>query len=118
LISRNSGICRKIAKNYRKFEKLLERLARDILFHNRMGCDGGSIPRREELVKLKKKAEKVDPIEVERIKWFTCAMSEERLKEPIVVLLFLLICCFAFGLFLIINYHRFVSWDICITKRQ
>jgi hypothetical protein len=50
-----------------------------------MGCDGGSIPRREELVKLKKKAEKVDPTEVERIKWFTCAMSHERLKEPIVV---------------------------------
>jgi hypothetical protein len=49
-----------------------------------MGCDGGSIPRREELVKLKKKAEKADPTEVERIKWFTCAMSTERLKEPIV----------------------------------
>lgn len=24
-----------------------------------MGCDGGSIPRRDEMVKLKKKAEKV-----------------------------------------------------------
>jgi len=50
-----------------------------------MGCDGGSIPRRDELVKLKKKAEKVDPNEIERIKWFTCAMSNEKLKEPVVV---------------------------------
>ena len=25
-----------------------------------MGCDGGSIPRRDEMVKLKKKAEKVN----------------------------------------------------------
>lgn len=49
-----------------------------------MGCDGGSIPRRDELVKLKKKAEKVDPAEVERIKWFTCALSNDKLKEPIV----------------------------------
>lgn len=49
-----------------------------------MGCDGGSIPRRDELVKLKKKAEKVDPNEIERIKWFTCALSNEKLKEPIV----------------------------------
>jgi len=51
---------------------------------NKMGCDGGSIPRRDELVKLKKKAEKVDPTEIERIKWFTCALSHERLKDPIV----------------------------------
>lgn len=49
-----------------------------------MGCDGGSIPRRDELVKLKKKAEKVDPGEIERIKWFTCALSNEKLKEPVV----------------------------------
>ena len=26
-----------------------------------MGCDGGTIPRRDEMVKLKKKAEKVRP---------------------------------------------------------
>ena len=26
-----------------------------------MGCDGGTIPRRDEMVKLKKKAEKVSP---------------------------------------------------------
>jgi len=49
-----------------------------------MGCDGGSIPRRDELVKLKKKAEKPDPNEVERIKWTSCAISKEPLKEPIV----------------------------------
>lgn len=49
-----------------------------------MGCDGGSIPRRDELVKLKKKEEKPDPNEVERIKWSSCAISKEPLKEPIV----------------------------------
>jgi len=49
-----------------------------------MGCDGGSIPRRDELVKLKKKQEKPDPNEVERIKWSSCAISKEPLKEPIV----------------------------------
>eukprot|EP01117_Protostelium_nocturnum_P018173 TRINITY_DN7544_c0_g2_i1.p1 TRINITY_DN7544_c0_g2~~TRINITY_DN7544_c0_g2_i1.p1 ORF type:complete len:256 (+),score=95.36 TRINITY_DN7544_c0_g2_i1:48-770(+) len=49
-----------------------------------MGADGGSIPRREELVKLKAKAEKVDPKEIERVKWSTCAISNQILKEPIV----------------------------------
>lgn len=49
-----------------------------------MGCDGGSIPRREELVKLKKKEEKPNPNEVERIKWTSCSLSKEPLKEPIV----------------------------------
>jgi len=49
-----------------------------------MGCDGGSIPRRDELVKLKKKEEKPDPNEVERIKWSSCSISKEPLKEPIV----------------------------------
>jgi len=49
-----------------------------------MGCDGGSIPRRDELVKMKKKEEKPDPNEVERIKWSSCAISKEPLKDPIV----------------------------------
>lgn len=49
-----------------------------------MGCDGGSIPRRDELVKLKKKEEKVDQNELDRIKWGTCAISKEPLKDPIV----------------------------------
>jgi len=49
-----------------------------------MGCDGGSIPRRDELVKLKKKEEKADPAEVERIRWSSCAISKEPLKDPIV----------------------------------
>ena len=29
-----------------------------------MGCDGGSIPRRDEMVKLKKKAEKVSELDI------------------------------------------------------
>eukprot|EP01112_Ceratiomyxa_fruticulosa_P002158 TRINITY_DN1227_c0_g1_i1.p1 TRINITY_DN1227_c0_g1~~TRINITY_DN1227_c0_g1_i1.p1 ORF type:complete len:284 (-),score=77.99 TRINITY_DN1227_c0_g1_i1:84-935(-) len=50
-----------------------------------MGNDGGSIPRRCELVKEKKKEEKPDPVESERAKWRVCTMSNEPLKEPIVV---------------------------------
>ncbi|PRP83156.1 hypothetical protein PROFUN_09584 [Planoprotostelium fungivorum] len=49
-----------------------------------MGADGGSIPRREELVKVKAKAEKADPKELERIKWSICSISKQPLKEPIV----------------------------------
>jgi len=49
-----------------------------------MGCDGGSIPRRDELVKMKKKEEKPDQNEVDRIKWSSCAISKEPLKDPIV----------------------------------
>lgn len=49
-----------------------------------MGCDGGSIPRRDEMVKVKKKAEKADP-EIElAAKWRHCALSGEKLKKPIV----------------------------------
>jgi len=50
-----------------------------------MGNDGGSIPRRCELVKEKKKEEKADPVESERAKWRVCTMTNEPLKEPIVV---------------------------------
>jgi len=49
-----------------------------------MGADGGSIPRREELVQLKKKEEKADQNELERIKWFLCAISKEPLTMPVV----------------------------------
>lgn len=72
------------SSNFRKIDKFSCEAHYCTTTSSKMGCDGGSIPRREELVKLKKKAEKVDPTEVERIKWFTCAMSNERLKEPIV----------------------------------
>jgi len=57
-----------------------------------MGCDGGSIPRREELCKMKEKPKKADPNELERIKWTSCALSKEQLKPPIV-------CCQLGGLF-------------------
>jgi len=49
-----------------------------------MGCDGGSIPRREELVQLQKKPERADQHELERIKWFSCAISKELLRSPVV----------------------------------
>jgi hypothetical protein len=49
-----------------------------------MGCDGGSIPRRDEMVRMKKKDPKVDETEKLRIKWLLCAISDEPLKEPIV----------------------------------
>lgn len=49
-----------------------------------MGCDGGTIPKRCELVREKKKPEKVDK-EIElNAKWFHCAISQEELREPIV----------------------------------
>lgn len=49
-----------------------------------MGCDGGSIPRRDEMVKLKKKAEKIDPEAELAAKWRHCALSGEKLKKPVV----------------------------------
>ncbi|XP_046850572.1 replication termination factor 2-like [Xenia sp. Carnegie-2017] len=49
-----------------------------------MGCDGGTIPKRCELVREKKKPEKVDK-EIElNAKWFHCAISQQELSEPIV----------------------------------
>ena len=49
-----------------------------------MGCDGGTIPKRCELVREKKKPEKVDK-EIElNAKWFHCAISQQELCEPIV----------------------------------
>jgi len=53
-----------------------------------MGCDGGSIPTRCELVKTKVKTEVKNANELNRIKWFSCAISKEPLKEPIVTCLF------------------------------
>jgi len=53
-----------------------------------MGCDGGSIPTRCELVKTKEKTEVKNVNELNRIKWFSCAISKEPLKEPIVTCVF------------------------------
>jgi hypothetical protein len=49
-----------------------------------MGCDGGSIPTRCELVKTKKKEERADPTEITRVRWTLCALSKEPLVPPVV----------------------------------
>ncbi|XP_029357121.1 replication termination factor 2 isoform X2 [Echeneis naucrates] len=49
-----------------------------------MGCDGGTIPKRHELVKGPKKVEKVDKNAELAAKWKYCALSQEKLKHPIV----------------------------------
>uniref|UniRef100_A0A8C2DHG3 Replication termination factor 2 n=1 Tax=Cyprinus carpio TaxID=7962 RepID=A0A8C2DHG3_CYPCA len=49
-----------------------------------MGCDGGTIPKRHELVKGPKKVEKVDKNAELAAKWRYCALSQEKLKRPIV----------------------------------
>ncbi|RVE73054.1 hypothetical protein OJAV_G00045560 [Oryzias javanicus] len=49
-----------------------------------MGCDGGTIPKRHELVKGPKKVEKVDKNAELLAKWKFCALSQERLRRPIV----------------------------------
>jgi len=49
-----------------------------------MGADGGTIPKRCELVKKKKKVERVDK-NVENVnRWGTCQITQEPLKKPIV----------------------------------
>ncbi|KAI1288990.1 hypothetical protein EDD11_009454 [Mortierella claussenii] len=49
-----------------------------------MGCDGGSIPKRDELVKQKQKQAKVDQNILNRVHWFSCALSKKPLSAPIV----------------------------------
>jgi hypothetical protein len=49
-----------------------------------MGCDGGSIPKRAELVKTKEKALKLDKSTLLHAKFFHCSLSKESLKVPIV----------------------------------
>ncbi|KAF9328963.1 hypothetical protein BG006_007924 [Podila minutissima] len=49
-----------------------------------MGCDGGSIPKRDELVKQKQKAAKVDQNILNRVHWFSCALSKKALSAPVV----------------------------------
>ena len=50
-----------------------------------MGNDGGSIPRRRELVKTKKREEKIEAYAVAKAKANFCALTEEPLREPIMV---------------------------------
>ncbi|XP_043977433.1 replication termination factor 2 isoform X2 [Gambusia affinis] len=49
-----------------------------------MGCDGGTIPKRHELVKGPKKVEKVDKNAELAAKWKYCTLSQEKLRRPIV----------------------------------
>jgi len=49
-----------------------------------MGCDGGSFEKRDEVVKVKKAPPAKDPKEMNRIRWNTCSVSSEPLREPIV----------------------------------
>lgn len=50
-----------------------------------MGCDGGTIPRRDELVKTKKKPEQKDK-DAERIfRWKHCSLTQQKLQKPIVM---------------------------------
>ncbi|XP_062506169.1 replication termination factor 2-like isoform X2 [Corticium candelabrum] len=49
-----------------------------------MGCDGGTIPTRDELVRLKQKPEKVDRDVEISARWRHCALSQQQLREPIV----------------------------------
>lgn len=50
-----------------------------------MGCDGGTIPRRDELVKVKKKPEAKDKDAELAFKWQCCTITQELLQNPIVV---------------------------------
>ena len=49
-----------------------------------MGADGGTIPKICELVRRKKKKEKVDKNVENANKWRTCQSTQEPLKKPIV----------------------------------
>ena len=49
-----------------------------------MGCDGGTIPRRDELVRTKKQGEQKDKDSVRKFKWRNCSISQSKLEKPIV----------------------------------
>jgi Rtf2 RING-finger len=49
-----------------------------------MGCDGGTIPRRDELVRLKKKPEQKDKESELSFRWKHCAITQQPLQAPIV----------------------------------
>lgn len=49
-----------------------------------MGCDGGTIPTRDELVKLKKKPERKDKDSARLYRWRHCAITQEPLRKPVV----------------------------------
>ena len=49
-----------------------------------MGCEGGSIPKRTDVVKVKGKAEKIDESEVLKSLWTCCFLSKKPLERPVV----------------------------------
>ena len=49
-----------------------------------MGCDGGTIPKRDELVRKKQKPEEKDKQADTAAKWNYCAISCQQLRKPIV----------------------------------
>lgn len=49
-----------------------------------MGCDGGTIPRRDELVRVKKKPEQKDKAAELAFKWRHCTIKQLPLQQPIV----------------------------------
>lgn len=49
-----------------------------------MGCDGGTIPKRDELVRTKRKSEQKDKSAELMAKWQYCALSSNKLVAPIV----------------------------------
>lgn len=49
-----------------------------------MGCDGGTIPKRDELVRTKKKPEQKDKQSELSFKWGHCSITQEPLQTPIV----------------------------------
>ncbi|KAJ8931503.1 hypothetical protein NQ314_015576 [Rhamnusium bicolor] len=49
-----------------------------------MGCDGGTIPRRDELVRVKKRPETKDKDAELAFRWRCCTITQEILQEPIV----------------------------------
>ena len=49
-----------------------------------MGCDGGTIPKRDELVRTKQKKEQKEKSMELAAKWQFCAISSNKLVEPIV----------------------------------
>ncbi|XP_053395259.1 replication termination factor 2-like [Mercenaria mercenaria] len=48
-----------------------------------MGCDGGTIPRRDELVRTKQKPEQKDKTADLAAKWKHCAITQDQLREPV-----------------------------------
>jgi hypothetical protein len=67
-----------------------------------MGNDGGSIARRDELVKVKVTHTKADPAQLKRVKWTLCHLSRQPLREPVV----------ADGLGRLYNKEAIVNWLI------